>query len=59
MARSTYTAPEVAERLGCSLWLLYDLVKRGECPVEPIRLGRRLVWSRPVVDRLLGPEDAG
>jgi excisionase family DNA binding protein len=53
---ATYTATQVAERLGCSAWLVYEMVREGTCPVEPIRLGRKLVWARASVDRLLGLE---
>jgi predicted DNA-binding transcriptional regulator AlpA len=51
---AVYTAAEVAERFGCSTWSVYDLVRRDEFPVEPIRLGRKLVWSRSAVDARLG-----
>jgi predicted DNA-binding transcriptional regulator AlpA len=51
---ATYTAEELAGRLGVSSWAVYESVRRGDCPVEPIRVGRRLVWPRAVVDRLLG-----
>ena len=55
MGAATYTAEQLAELLGCSTWLVYSSVKDGSCPVEPIRIGdRRLVWSKAVVDRLLG-----
>ncbi len=54
MTAATYTAREVAELFSCSQWTVYQLTARGEFPVEPIRLGRKLVWSRTAVDAALG-----
>jgi predicted DNA-binding transcriptional regulator AlpA len=51
---ATYTAKEFAELLGVSLWALYQSVGRGDCPVPPIPVGRRYVWPKAAVDRLLG-----
>ena len=51
---STYKAIEVAQKLGVSLDTLYASVKAGECPVEPIRVGRRILWAKTRVDELLG-----
>lgn len=56
MAAATLTAEELADLLGVSTWALYQAVRRGDCPVPPIRIGRRLVWSRVAVERLLGVE---
>ena len=61
---STLTAEELAAALGVSTWTVYEAVKRGDCPVEPIRIGRRLLWPRARVEQLLGPaptppEDGG
>jgi excisionase family DNA binding protein len=53
---ATYTAEELAELLGVSAWSVYASVKSGGCPIEPIRVGRRMVWPRSAVDRLLGLE---
>lgn len=53
----TYTAEEFAELLGVSAWTVYEAVRTGTCPLAPIRIGkRRLVWSRALVDSLLGIE---
>lgn len=41
--RPTLRASELASLLGVSEWAIYESVKRGDCPVEPIRVGRRLV----------------
>jgi len=54
MTPATYTAEEVADLLGVSAWSIYASVKNGICPVPPIRVGRRLVWPKASVDRLLG-----
>lgn len=45
---------KTAELLGCSYWHLLELVKRGDAPVEPLRLGRRLVWPTARVLEVLG-----
>lgn len=49
----TYNAREVADLLGVSEWSIYQSVRDGACPVDPIRVRRRLVWPRAAVDRLL------
>ncbi len=51
---STYKATEVADKLGISLDTLYASVKTGACPVQPIRVGRRILWAKTRVDELLG-----
>jgi predicted DNA-binding transcriptional regulator AlpA len=57
-ASATITAQELAEMLGVSTWAVYESAKAGTCPVEPIKVGRRLVWSRARVEQLLGIEAA-
>ena len=54
MSPATYRASELAQLLGVSEWTIYEAVRKGECAFEPIRIGRRLVWPRAVVDRVLG-----
>ncbi len=54
MAAATYQAHELAELLGLSTWAIYESVKNGDCPVAPIRVGRRIVFSKAVTDKLLG-----
>jgi excisionase family DNA binding protein len=49
--RSTMTVDEAAEVLGISRTSAYECVRRGE--LRAIRLGRRLVVPRLVVDQLL------
>lgn len=50
----TLDGHQAAELLGCSYWHLLELVKRGEAPVEPLRLGRSLRWPTAAVLRALG-----
>lgn len=52
--KATYTAKELAELLDVSEWGIYQAVRLGNCPFQPIRIGRRLVWPRAIVDRALG-----
>ncbi|MFC2035272.1 helix-turn-helix transcriptional regulator [Chloroflexota bacterium] len=50
----TMTIPEVANVLGISRGLAYELAKRDELPVKVLRIGeRRMVISRIALDRLL------
>lgn len=56
MGAKTITAEQLAEELGVSTWAIYESVRNGDCPIPPIRIGRRLVWSRAAVDALLGIE---
>ena len=59
MPAATYTAAELAERLGVSSWLVYESVKNGTCPVPAIRVGaHRIVFARAAVDQLLQLEEA-
>ena len=57
MSPRTYTAREVADLLGVGVSSIYQSVVDGDCPVEPIRVGRRLVWPKVAVDRLLGADE--
>lgn len=50
---ATYTAREFAELLGVGISSIYESVKAGDCPVEPIHVGRRLVWPKKAVEELL------
>ena len=51
MDRLTFTVCEVAELLGISRTSAYECVRRGE--IASITLGRRVVVSRAVIERLL------
>ena len=59
---ATIKAEELAEMLGVSPWSIYNAVRRQEAPIGTmaVRCGRRLVWPRAAVDRMLGldPEPA-
>ncbi len=55
--RATQTVAEVAERFGVSEWTLRQAVHAGTSPVPPIRVGRRVVFARAAVDRLLEQGD--
>lgn len=49
----TMTAAQLARVLGLSENSLYH-AKEGTCPVEPIRVGGRLMWRTADVARVLG-----
>jgi len=53
---ATITAEELARLLGVALWTLYQSVSEGTCPIEPLRVGRRMVWPSAPVAALLGVE---
>jgi len=50
----TLGADEVAALLGVSPWLVYQQARAGECPIAPIRVGRRLRWPTVAVLGVLG-----
>lgn len=52
--RLVYSVTEAAELLGISRSTAYELVSRGELPT--VRLGRRLIVTRPALTALLGVE---
>ena len=52
--RATLTVEQLAHVLGVSRSTIYEMVHTGELPVAPIRLGRRLVFSRAKVEEFLG-----
>ena len=57
----TITIEEACRLYGIGRTLGYDLARRGELP-GVIRLGRRLLVSRPALEKALGldaPEPAG
>lgn len=55
------TTKATAGIYGVSVDTLWKLAREGKAPVEPIRLGRKLVWPTALVLRSLGldPERAG
>jgi excisionase family DNA binding protein len=56
--RDAETTPlrEAARRLGISPLNAYELVRRGEFPVKPIRAGQRILIPTAALDRLLAGE---
>ena len=54
--RKTLTVEEAAAALGIGRTSAYELARRGELP-GVIRLGRRFVVSRDVLERLLSGAD--
>jgi excisionase family DNA binding protein len=52
MERRTYTVTEAATVLGISRTSAYERVRAGE--LRALRLGRRIVITRAVVDAMLG-----
>lgn len=55
----TLDAKEAAAVLGVSTWTLYETVKAGTCPVEPLRVGKRLRWPTALVLRAVGISAGG
>lgn len=56
MERRTYTVTEAAAVLGISRTSAYERVRAGELPA--LRLGRRIVITRTVVDAMLSDVSA-
>ncbi len=57
MTSATYTAAECAALYGVSTWAWYQSIQRGDCPAPVIRVGRRVVHPRALVDHHLGITD--
>lgn len=55
---ATYNSAQAAELLGCSTWALYQSVRRGDCPLAYVRVGRLIRFPRGPANALLGL-DAG
>lgn len=51
--RQTYTPAEFAALLGVARTTIYKLMREGNCPVEPLRIGSKPVFPRASVHRLL------
>lgn len=54
--RLTMTIPEFAEVSGISKNLAYSLARQDSLPVPVIKLGKRMVLSRRIVEKLLQGE---
>ena len=51
---AVYSMNETAKLFGFGYSRFRELVHEGRAPVEPIRVGRKIVFSRAKVDALLG-----
>ena len=52
--RATLTVAQLAHVLGVGQSKIYEMIHTNELPVAPIRLGRRVVFSRAKVEEFLG-----
>jgi len=52
--RATLTVEQLAHVLGVGRSKIYDMIHTNELPVAPVRLGRRIVFSRAKVEEFLG-----
>jgi excisionase family DNA binding protein len=53
LARQTYTIEEVGQLLGLSRNRAFVAAREDRLPVPIIRIGRRMLVSRPALDRFL------
>lgn len=56
LTRQTYSIEEVAQLLGLGRNTAYQAARDNSLPVPVIRVGKRMVVSRPALDRLLSGE---
>ncbi len=52
--RATLTVEQLAQVLGVGRSKIYEMIQTNELPVAPIRLGRRILFSRAKVEEFLG-----
>ena len=57
--RAVMTVPEVAELLGLAPWTVYHQIKSGLFPVEPIRIGRKILFAKSRIESWLGVRHEG
>lgn len=50
---ATLTASEVAELVGVSEWSIYASVRNGDCPFPHVKVGRRILFIKGAILRLL------
>ncbi|WP_298800155.1 DNA-binding protein [Pseudonocardia sp. 73-21] len=55
---ATLDVGQVANLYGMSTWALYEAVKTGKVPVQPLRVGKKLRWPTALVLRSLGIDPA-
>lgn len=55
---AVYQATELSQLFTLSSWAVYQAAKRGDTPIGrlAIKVGRRVLWPKGPVDRLLGGE---
>lgn len=51
--RDTFTLDELAQRMGISLTVAYELAKIDRLPIPAIRVGRQYRFSRRAYERLM------
>lgn len=56
--RDTLTLDELAQRMGISLTVAYELAKADKLPVPVIRIGRQYRFSRRAYDALMNGQHA-
>jgi excisionase family DNA binding protein len=56
--RDTLTLDELAQRMGISLTVAYELAKADKLPVPVIRIGRQYRFSRRAYDELMSGQHA-
>jgi len=59
MDRLTLTVEEAAKLLGISRNHAYEMIAQGRFPVEPLRLGRRIVIPKAKLLRIVEGETYG
>ncbi len=57
--RDTLTLDELAQRMGISLTVAYELARANKLPVPTIRVGRQYRFSRRAYDALLERQHNG
>lgn len=58
LSSRVYSVAEVSELFGLSQWSIFSHVKDGTFPVKEIRVGRRIFFSKTLVDALLSGQVA-
>lgn len=54
---ATYTLAETAALFGISRSALYAMCRERRAPVEPIRLARKLLFPKSIVDAMLAIQE--
>lgn len=56
--KTTVTVAQFARAMGVATWTAYESIKTGTCPIQPIRLGGRIVFSAAALAKLLEMDTA-